>query len=285
MKRKNLVIGAVAATAVIAGGFAMAHSAGYGPGYGPGGCGGPGMFGQNGPGRQGPWGQGMQGQYGPGPHGPMGPGMRGQYGPGPQGPMGPGMQGQYGPGPQGPMGPGMQGQYGPGPRGPMGPGMQGQYGPGPQGPMGPGMQGQYGPGRMGPGYGQRGAGFHGGPRFAMLDPARLDTLKTELGITAEQEPAWTTYTKTVQDAATAMKTSREAFTKDADQVRQERFAARSKMREEAQKQFTTVKTAADELLAKLDDAQKTKAQATLPGLAFGPGAQHGFGPGWHRPWH
>lgn len=201
MKKKTLVIGAVAAATVLGGGFALAHSVGqgrgFGPGYGPGGC----------------------------------------------------------PGPQ------MQGQ--------MGPGMQGQRGPGPHGP---GMQGRFGPGR------------HGGPRFAAFDPARFDALKTELGITAEQEAAWTQYTKTVQDAATAMKTARAELTKDAEKAREERIAARSKMREEAKKQFDTVKTAADELLSKLDDAQKAKAQNTLPGLAFGPGAQRAAGPSWHRPW-
>jgi hypothetical protein len=211
MKKKTLVIGAVAAATVLGGGFALAHSAGqgrgFGPGYGPGNC--------------------------PGQQGQMGPGMRGQYGPGPHGPRGHGMQGQ-------------------------------------RGPHGPAMQGQFGPGR------------HGGPRFAAFDPARLDTLKSELGITAEQEAAWTQYTKTVQDAATAMKTARAELTKDAEKARQERFAARTKMREKAQEQFKTVKTAADELLTKLDDAQKAKAQNTLPGLAFGPGARHAAGPGWHR---
>lgn len=218
MNKKKLLIGAVAATTVIAGGLAVAHSAGYGPGYGPGGC----------PGPQ------MQGQYGPGPHGPMGPGMRGQYGPSPRGPMGPGMQGQYGPGPHGPMG---------------------------------------------PGYGQRGPGFQGGPRFAAFDAAQLDKLKTDLGITAEQEPAWTAYAKSVQDAATTMKTARAEMYK----AQQERIAAQTKMREQAQQQFKTVKTAADGLLGKLDDTQKAKAQATLPGLAFGPGP-HAGGPGWHRHW-
>lgn len=227
MKKKTLVIGAVAAATVLGGGLALAHSAVQGRGgYGPGNC----------PGQQ------MQGQ--------MGPGMRGQYGPGPHGPRGPHMQGQRGP------------------HGPQGPGMRGQRGPGPHGP---GMQGKFGPGR------------HGGPRFGAFDPARLDSLKSELGITAEQEAAWTEYTKTVQDAATAMKTARAELTKDDEKVRQERFAARSKMREEAKKQFDTVKTAADALLAKLDDAQKAKAQNTLPGLAFGPGARHAAGPGWHRP--
>ena len=48
---------------------------------------------------------------------------------------------------------------------------------------------------------------------------------------------------------------------------QERFAFVTKIREQAQKQFETVKTAADELLATLDDTQKAKARDTLPGLA------------------
>ena len=235
MKKKTLVIGAVAAATVLGGGFALAHSVGQGRGgFGPGGC----------PGQQ--------------MHGQMGPGMHGQYGPGPQGQMGPGMRGQYGPGPHGQMGPGMQGQYGPGPRGQMGPGMQGQRGP----------------------------GFQGGPRFAVFDPARLDKLKTEFGITAAQEAAWTKYTKTVQDAATAMQKARADIATEAGKAGpQGRFAFGTKMREQAQKQFETVKTAANELLTTLDDTQKTKAQATLPGLAFGPGMANAGGPGWHRPWH
>ena len=61
---------------------------------------------------------------------------------------------------------------------------------------------------------------------------------------------------------------------------QDRFAFVTKMREQGQKQFETVKTAANELLATLDDAQKAKAQQTLPGLAaFGPGTMHGAGMG------
>ena len=44
-------------------------------------------------------------------------------------------------------------------------------------------------------------------------------------------------------------------------------------------QETGVKTAAEELLATLDDTQKAKARQTLPGLAFGPGTQHAAGMG------
>ena len=132
---------------------------------------------------------------------------------------------------------------------------------------------------MGPGMrGQMGQGMHGGPGLAQFDPARIDTLKTELGITEAQEPAWTKYAKAVQDAATAMKTTGEGV--DPNTVSKlspaDRFAFVSKLREEANKQFETVKSAADELLAALDDdTQKAKARATLPGLAFSTGSTRG----------
>ena len=156
--------------------------------------------------------------------------------------------------------------------------------------MGPGMMQHMGQG-MGPGMGNGMMGHMGGgngarhdarcPRPDTFDPARLETLKTELGITAVQEPAWTKYATTVQDAAAAMKTTREGI--DPDTVSkmspQDRFVFVSKIREQAQKQFATVKTAAEELLATLDDTQKAKARQTLPGLAFGPGTQHAAGMG------
>jgi hypothetical protein len=151
----------------------------------------------------------------------------------------------------------------------MGPGMMRHKGGG----MGPGMMHGHG---MGPGM------MHGGAGPTQFDPARLDTLKTELGITAAQEPAWTKYAQTVRDAATAMKTTREGVNPEtvSKLSPQERFAFVTKIREQAQKQFETVKTAADELLAILDDAQKAKARDTLPGLGgFGPGAMRGAGMG------
>lgn len=134
--------------------------------------------------------------------------------------------------------------------------------------MGPGMGAGMGPGMMG-----------GAPAAIFADPAQLDTLKKEIGITAAQEPAWTKYTKAVQDAATTMKAAREGVNPGtlSKLSRQDRFASVTKMREQGLKQFETVKTAANELLTALDDAQKAKAQTSLPGLAFGPGAMHAAG--------
>ena len=145
----------------------------------------------------------------------------------------------------------------------------GGFGPG----MMPGMHGQMGPGM----HGQMGPGMHGGHGPTQFDPARIDTLKTQLGITASQEAAWTKYAKVVQDAAAAMKATHEGV--DPEAVGRlspaERFAFATEMREQAQKRFETVRSAANELLATLDDGQKAKAEKSLPGLAFGPGAWHG----------
>jgi hypothetical protein len=149
--------------------------------------------------------------------------------------------------------------------------------------MGPGTMMQHmargmGTGMMqhgGPGMG-RGA-MHGGPGSTFADPERINDLKTELGITPAQEEAWTQYATAVQEAVAAMRTIREGV--DPGTVGElspaERFEFVSKIREQAQKQHEAVQTAANELVATLDDAQKAKAQDVLPGLAFGPGAQHG----------
>ena len=114
-------------------------------------------------------------------------------------------------------------------------------------PGGPG----FGPPFMhgaGPGFGP-GAGRFGDPA------AHLAALKTELGITAAQEPAWNAYVKTVQDTAASMQAQH-------------------------QKAFDTVKAAADKVTASLDETQKSKASYLLPGSgAPGYGMMHhaGFG--------
>ena len=194
--KKTLIVGAIAAITVLAGGWALAQSAGHGPmGFGP-------------------------------------PFMRGQ---GPDG-MGPGM---------------MKGM-----RHGMGPGM---------------MQGMDHAG-MGPGM------MHGRAGVGLADPAQLETLKAELEITPAQEQAWSRYAKAVQDAAATMKTTRESVDPDAvsKMTPADRYAFVSKMREQGQKQFGAVETAADELLATLDATQKAKATEILPGLAFGPPMRGAF---------
>jgi hypothetical protein len=75
MKKKMLVIGGIAAAALLVGGWALAQSAGHGHG--------------------GMRGMGMQDQMAPGMRGQMGQGMRGRMGSGMMG-MGPGMMGMNG---------------------------------------------------------------------------------------------------------------------------------------------------------------------------------------------
>jgi hypothetical protein len=131
------------------------------------------------------------------------------------------------------------------------------------GQMRMGMMGQgMGPAMMGMRSGAQGQGF-GDPT------ARLAALKTEIGITPQQSAAWDTYAKLVQDTAAQMHASREKI--DPNAVRamspQDRTTFMTTQWELRDKAFGTVKTAAETLLASLDDAQKAKAQTSLPGLA------------------
>lgn len=141
------------------------------------------------------------------------------------------------------------------------------------------MMGMGGPGMMMGGHGMDSA--HG-PSGAAVDPsAHLDTLKTELAITTDQEAAWAAYTKAVTETATAMHSAVEgASTTD-------RQAFFTKMQEQMQTSFDAVKVAAEQLLATLDETQKAKAVQILPGLASSSAAmgagmgempmEHGFG--------
>ncbi len=126
---------------------------------------------------------------------------------------------------------------------------------------------------------------HEGRGLTQADPARIETLKSELEITSAQEPAWTNYVKTLRDTAAARKTARENVTReDVDKMSpQDRYAFVTKMREQRQKQSEAVKTAVEQLVATLDDRQKAKAREILPGLAsFGPGTRHGAAMGGSR---
>ena len=163
--------------------------------------------------------------------------------------------------------------------GPMGFGPPFMRGQGPDGmDHGPGMMSHGMMKGMGPGM------MHGRAGLGLAGPAQLETLKTELQITASQEQAWGKYAKSVQDAAASMKTRRESV--DPEAVRKmspaDRYAFVSKMREQAQERFGAVKAAADELLATLDPTQKSKAVEILPGLAFGLGPMRGAFAGEHK---
>ena len=141
-----------------------------------------------------------------------------------------------------------------------------------------------GPNGMGPGMmmGMHGHGSMGG-RFA--DPAaHLASLKTELGITAQQEAAWDAYAKVPQDTATTKKAQHEGMDMAAvhSMSDQDREAFTAQMRDQHRKAFEPVKAAAEKLLSALDDAQKAKAKEILPGFAqHGPGMMHHAGMSGH----
>jgi hypothetical protein len=175
---------------------------------------------------------------------------------------------------------------GEGPRG-MGPGMMQHMGPG----MGPGMGHGMGPGMghgmmQGMGHGMGPGMMHGAPGAAFGDAEDIGELKAELGITPAQEQAWSKYAKAVQDAAAAIETTRQGVDRQAVAKMNpaDRYAFVSKMREQRQQQVDAVKTAANDLLAALDDNQKAKAADILPGLTeFGPPMMRGADVGEPRP--
>ena len=150
----------------------------------------------------------------------------------------------------------------------------------------------FGPARMGMGPGMMMGKGHG-PMGAVADPAaHLATLKTELGLRPEQQADWDAYVKVVTETAAAGRARRESVDRDAVMKMEpkDRQAFITGMQEQRQKQFETVKAAAETLLAKLDDTQKAKARETLPGLiaaGHGPGMRHGMmgpGKGMGPPW-
>ena len=165
------------------------------------------------------------------------------------------------------------------------------HGQGPQG-MGSGMMNHMRQGMMkgmghgmGPGMMSNGMGpgmMHGASSPDFANAEEVDELKAELGITPAQEPAWSNYAKAAQSAPAAMQSAREGVDPQAvgKMSPADRFAFVSKMREQGEKQFETVKTAASELLATLDDRQKATALEILPGLEpFGPSTTRGAGMG------
>ena len=149
---------------------------------------------------------------------------------------------------------------GPG-RGPGGGPGYGMMGGGPGG--GPGMMGG-GPGMMGGGGGMMGGSWTTG--------SYLDSLKSQLKITANQEPAWKEYADIVSGVGQQMQALHQSlFDSMGTASWQERRDMMNRMFQARQQSFDTVHEAADKLVAALDPAQKATAQQYLPGLAYGHG--------------
>ena len=104
------------------------------------------------------------------------------------------------------------------------------------------------------------------------DPASsLDSLKTVLGITAAQEPAWNDYTDMVKGVAWQMQRVYQMMHDVIDTATAgERRAMMNRVLQARQRALDMVHAAAQELLAALEPAQRTEAVHRLPGLS-GPG--------------
>jgi hypothetical protein len=156
----------------------------------------------------------------------------------------------------------------------------GGYGPG-YGMRGFGMgYGMHGNG-MGPGAGM-GYGMHGyGMGFGASPEAaedRLDGLKSELGITAQQEPAWQAFVKSVKQR----EESRSAWFAKQREARAagslpERLAQRDEFFKQQQAERQASTAALKDFYAALSPEQKAIADQRFGG--FGPGYGAGYGRG------
>jgi hypothetical protein len=166
----------------------------------------------------------------------------------------------YGPGPGYGMGAGMMGGNGPG------------YGMGPGNGMGPGMMGGYGPGAgMGPQ-----AMFNN--RFGNAEE-NLAALKTELGITAKQDPAWQAFAKNAKQQSE----NRQAWFAKMQQARSagpapELLAQQAEVMKQHQVEMEANAAALKNLYAALTPEQKAIADQRFGG--FGPGYGAGYGRGY-----
>jgi hypothetical protein len=179
-------------------------------------------------------------------------------------------------------GPGMRRGMGRG-HGEHGRGRDGDHGYGGRHGMGRGHGMERDHDRSGRGFG----GDHRRGRFGAADPAELDSIKKEIGITTQQEAAWTKYAAAVKEAADSARKRREGM--DAGAARglsAEDFRKfRDLLIEQRRKEQDTVRAAVDELVKSLDEKQVAVAKEVLPGYAFGSGmrgAGMGFGGGRHH---
>ena len=128
--------------------------------------------------------------------------------------------------------------------------------------MGPGRGhgGGPGPGMMG----GRGAGMMG---RSWDTGSYLDALKTQLGITANQEPAWKDYADAVSGVGEQMQGLHQTMFESMGTASwQERRTLMNQMFKARQQAFDSVHEAAEKLLPALDAAQRAKAQTLVPGL-------------------
>ncbi len=126
---------------------------------------------------------------------------------------------------------------------------------------------------VGRGPGMMGGGMGPGMMGGYWDTASyLDGLKTRLGISAGQEPAWKDYSDTVSGVGEQMQAQHQTmFEAMGTASWQERRDLMNSMFQSRQQASDTVYQAATKLMAALDPVQKARARQILPGLAHGHG--------------
>ncbi|MBF0333571.1 MAG: Spy/CpxP family protein refolding chaperone [Alphaproteobacteria bacterium] len=109
------------------------------------------------------------------------------------------------------------------------------------------------------------AGPHG---HGMGGPPNVEALESELGITPDQKAAWDVYAEVLKRNATSAQAMRQGVDPRA-MTPEDRAAFMTKMMGVRQQHFELVKAAAEALLPSLNEFQKGKASAMLPGLRSG----------------
>jgi hypothetical protein len=129
-----------------------------------------------------------------------------------------------------------------------------------------------GPGIMGGGPGMRGGGGPGMTGGSWNTGSYLEGLKTELAITAKEEPAWKEYSDTVSGVGEQMQGLHQSmFDSMGTASWQERRTQMDQMFQARQQASAMVQEAATKLVSALDPAQRSKARSILPGLGYGRG--------------
>ncbi len=151
---------------------------------------------------------------------------------------------------------------------------------------GAGMHGMANKGGMSGMRGMKGMGHsmldktHGSNKGGFFDPKKkVESLKKQLGITQDQEEAWSKYEKVFKDVSETKRSRHEGIDRTAmrNMSDDDRQAFRTTMQKQEKENYETLIKAATELLGSLKDEQKSKAQNILPGIAsFNRGKmQHG----------
>lgn len=148
------------------------------------------------------------------------------------------------------------------------------------GPMGMmyGATGPSGHGSMGPGG--RGGMWGGG--FSLMSEQHLANLKTELKITAQQEPAWKAFAAKVAEQASQMQAmhAQRGQAAATDATAPAHMASHIDWMTQRLAGMQAMNTSLTDLYAVLTPEQRSVADQS-----FGPMGPHGYGPGMHRQTH